>query len=420
MTMSLTGCGTLSGEKTTNQEKQLGTQEIVLPVFENDNTYSMPSSYVHVLTDRQGYQTEREKLVYFLGDELADEFYLIDRDKEEIVYTGKIEKSVSPAFGDFSEFQRNGTYYIETEIVGRSYSFSISDDVFTDLLAETLQLDGIVSLEQNAENICQVSLGLHILLLGLENRGNVIDKDSELVGWIMKVTNWLMTCQQENGSIMEDYEATAAYCGMLTMCSDFFGKYDASMNREYDKAIQSAKKWMEQSEETAEDALFYATAADFHANHTPKSNDYVTGYLLRHKGTLSENFYRFLGAVMYLSAEKGTDRDVCNQIMQELVDQTESICRTSEQYNKEVHSSEISEMMRNMLLISFVDYVTPSNEYAVVMENYIHFLAGRNETGENLLPSGGVWAENEMTKDSSLIWNAVLINCLCGLIGDKA
>lgn len=417
--MLITGCGQTTESREGTAENQTVSQEIKIPILESKITYEIPVSTVHVLTDRMGYQSEREKIAYFSGEELADEFVLIDAQTEEAVYTGKIIKQLPISYGDFSEFQQTGTYYIETERIGRSYPFQISDELYQDLLTDILCLDGIVSMEQTPENIRDLSLGLHTLLLALENRGNVFEKDTELIGWIVKVINWLMTCQQENGSICEDYSATAAYCGALTMCMDSFGRYDAAMGKECRTSMQRAWAWLEKCDEVDEDALFYVSSADFHVTQNGKSKEYVTAYMTRHQGQLVDHMYGLLGSMMYLSAEKNTDRKVCAKVMQEFVDQTEKICQTVKKGSYGVYSFDISENMRNMLLISFVDYVTPSNEYAVVMEDFIHFLAGRNQLGENLLPVDGIWMESEMTKESSLIWNGILINCVGGLIGDK-
>lgn len=426
--IGVTGCGQTIVTSESNTESQTVTQEIKIPILESQITYEMPVSRVNVLVDRNGYQSDRDKQVFFLGKELHDEFLVINADTEEIVYTGRMEKQVYDSqkqifisYGDFSQLQETGNYYIETAVIGRSYPFQIEDNLYQDLLIKNLQLDDLVNMDNDAANIRDLSLGLHTLLLVLENRGNVFEKDTELISWILKVINWLMTCQNESGSICDDYEATAVYCGALTMCMDSFGKYDAVMEKECKKSIQSAWNWMEHcnTNEMNEDALFYVSAADFHVNHNQKSKESVLKYMTRHQGQLTGHLYGILGSIMYISTEKGTDRDTCTKVMQELVDQTEKICQTVKSYPYGVYSPEISENMRNMLLISFVDYVTPSNEYAVVMEDFIHFLAGRNESGENLIPMGGKWAENEMTQDSSLIWSGILINCLGGLLGDK-
>ena len=53
-----------------------------------------------------------------------------------------------------------------------------------------------------------------------------------------------MTFQDKNGSMFEDYEATAAFCGVLAQSADAFGQYDANVSKEYRAASQKAWKWM--------------------------------------------------------------------------------------------------------------------------------------------------------------------------------
>ena len=74
--------------------------------------------------------------------------------------------------------------------------------------------------------------------------------------------------------------------------------------------------------------------------------------------------------------------------------------------------------LHKILLICFVDYITPSNEYASVMENTIHYIEGRNEEGSRYLGEDGTWMEAEKTQNRTPEWNGILLFALSDLLDD--
>ena len=76
------------------------------------------------------------------------------------------------------------------------------------------------------------------------------------------MAEWLLTFQDEKtGSMFDDYEATAAFCGVLAQSADSFGKYDAVVSKQFMEASKKAWKWLEKQSKQAKEcpsAQFYA------------------------------------------------------------------------------------------------------------------------------------------------------------------
>jgi len=108
-----------------------------------DLSYEVPASTPGILINQLGYMPESKKVAVFQGDELPDVFYVIDMESKETVYTGFLEEQgynqeleEYNSYGDFSGLQTPGNYYIEAPVLGRSYSFSIGEDIYRDVFKE--------------------------------------------------------------------------------------------------------------------------------------------------------------------------------------------------------------------------------------------------------------------------------------------
>lgn len=109
--------------------------------------YEVPKSQPSVLVNQVGYYPTSVKTAIFIGQDIPENFSVIDEKTGEEVYTAKIEHKgfgqdigMNVGFGTFTDFAKEGNYYILCDTIGQSYHFSISDMVydslFTDLLKE--------------------------------------------------------------------------------------------------------------------------------------------------------------------------------------------------------------------------------------------------------------------------------------------
>lgn len=118
-----------------------------------------------IILNQVGYLPNDSKRVVFRGDVKDTNFKVVSVSTGETVYTGTIDGGSYNAgaqettyIGDFSSVKEAGTYKIETDSLGESYTFKIGDDVYKDVLRDAvrmfyLQRCGEVLPEQYAGNL---------------------------------------------------------------------------------------------------------------------------------------------------------------------------------------------------------------------------------------------------------------------------
>ncbi len=89
-----------------------------------------PTVSSNIAIDLQGYAPVDLKYAHFTGKDLQDTFYVYRQKDKQVVYQGNIQESgeAGKAWGDFSEVTEPGSYYIQTAVIGRSYTFQIYED----------------------------------------------------------------------------------------------------------------------------------------------------------------------------------------------------------------------------------------------------------------------------------------------------
>lgn len=135
----LTGCAYTTGDGNTNGN----TQEYRTPDtlgLEPEFDYEIPESLPGILVDQAGYGTRSKKIAIFRGERVPDSFEVVKKDSGEVVYTGKTEPrgynsiiGEYNSYGVFDELTEEGSYYIQASFLGRSYSFTIAEDIYNNI-----------------------------------------------------------------------------------------------------------------------------------------------------------------------------------------------------------------------------------------------------------------------------------------------
>lgn len=102
-------------------------------------------SMAQVFINQVGYLNTSPKYVYCSSN--ADSFHIIEVSTDQIKFSGLLSLSIvndvatgfSLSIGDFSSFQREGNYYIRTNLNEISYPFDISNNVFENLYRKSLK-----------------------------------------------------------------------------------------------------------------------------------------------------------------------------------------------------------------------------------------------------------------------------------------
>lgn len=441
VSLAVTGCGSGAQSEAgkTDTNIQSGQDMIQQSIFGREQDFGallvsqgieLPVSTTKVFVNQAGYISDRDKKVLFLGEQIGSTFRVVKQEDKTVVYTGRIEPgrvdAASGSYlseGDFSEVTQRGTYYIETDIVGQSYPFCISEDGYENMFVGMLKNVREVPLAESAQGVCDISFGMHAIMYAMQCNGVLFEeaykhfgedeKDKQLVTQLLYFASWLMAHQDADGSLYGDYEATAAFCGIMVMSREMFGRYEASVSREYQEASDKAWRWLEEQEcdtDVRKSARFYAASQLFKAEYNQEYKKLAEDFLREKNADYSAQRPVFYGVLSYISAGDHTDRDLCTHIMKDLVDENElagNEAKSDEFFGTGRRT--VYNNLYNMLLLSFVNYITPSKEYTEIIENTIQYMGGLNENGVCYIDGNGVWKELSETSDRNLEWNGILL-----------
>ncbi len=100
-----------------------------------------------IMTNQVGYKSDSEKIAVFRNVTSETAFSVVNSATNEVVHTGELygEKENTSAdetdyFGDFSAVTEPGEYYITCGNLDDSYTFNISDTVYSELLVDSVKM----------------------------------------------------------------------------------------------------------------------------------------------------------------------------------------------------------------------------------------------------------------------------------------
>ncbi|MBQ8597332.1 MAG: glycoside hydrolase family 9 protein [Lachnospiraceae bacterium] len=138
----LAGCGQAEETAVAVASEPVITSMETEPVL----SYEVPESTPGILINQLGYITDSTKMVIFKGEELPSYFHVVNAETGKTEFAGVTEDEEYNdetkeynSYGDFSQLQKPGTYYIEAPLLGRSYSFVIEDDLYDGVFQEAFK-----------------------------------------------------------------------------------------------------------------------------------------------------------------------------------------------------------------------------------------------------------------------------------------
>ena len=217
---SVAGCGASSAEK------QVDISDIA-PFVQGGGEapkYEVPVQTPNILVDQNGFRTEDEKVAVFRGKELPEKFYVYEENSKKPVYEGKLVKSgydarilENTAIGYFTDLKTEGRYYLYADVVGESYSFEVSDDVFEGVFTDAckkfyINRCGIALSEEyageNAHSACHTALAhlqdnvqTEIDVTGGWHMNEMADRDAALG---CKIAEDFLLAYEMNGTAFSD------------------------------------------------------------------------------------------------------------------------------------------------------------------------------------------------------------------------
>lgn len=403
----LTGCGSIGTEKTDSADKEAGVE--TAPVLQ----YEVPSVLPGILINQAGYEPSSLKLAIIRGERLPEKYHIVEESTGEVVYTGELEEQGYDntlgeyiSYGDFTGFTEAGTYYIEADIVGRSYTFEIKETLYRELMEGALQSLGERREELTGEDVQDVCIGLSILLLSYELYGPVYDEATDstgvpvLIAEVQKRIEWLLALQDaETGAVLvgEKPQAgqTAWLSAVLAKFSYTYQKYDSIYATACLQAADRAWSFLDQEEGVPGELLFYAAAELYRAAGQYQYQRAVAdlGYTLKPD---AENKALVFGTLTYAATKRKVDVDLCAGLTAEIFEEAERIAQKGRTdaflTGTSPEKDGLSSFLWNMVIVASVDYIITNHEYAMLIEKYQSFLAGANQTARCYLC--GIEGEN--------------------------
>lgn len=429
--VGINGCG-FSGD--TTAEAVQGTGGL---------TYEVPKTKPKVLVDQIGYESESSKVVLFLGENLASTFKVVNADSDETVFTGEIiggeaqeEGGEAVSYGFFTEWKKNGTYYIQTEIIGQSYPFIIGNDIYSGLIQDMCALiygsgrDAGGRSDQAEEG----SLIIQNLLLAYELYPHEFSDDTDMpesgnkipdiLDLVKKEGDSLLTMQDgRSGGVMNreslaaDREATAHFVAAMAQIYQYYQNYDLAYAQSCLAAAEKAWNYLKEESATKDSYLYMASAQMYKAVGKSIYHGVISEYHTQRKELKEEGREVLYGDIAYLSTKFSVDVEICSTLMNGLMNAAEKVAHAAQDSDYFVSGSGNEELFDNILCLSIVDHVITNHEYATVLENHLHYFLGRNAGGISYIegagrihPAGDT-VEQEITEKAS--FTSVLILMLC-------
>lgn len=478
----LSGCGWGSqpGTDSTQEESILSLEK------EPDLSYTVPASVPGVLVNQVGYLTGSTKIVIFRGKELPVDFQVIDAESGQAVFTDTVkDKGYDEAaevyfgYGDFSDLNETGEYYIECSLLGQSYPFLIGDGLYDSILEETIEYfngssgdkkinvsipgdtsdekiiqGGWYTDEEDGQELIPQAEAVNVALISWELYPqaflkNARDKQGvpELFKMLKREIDWMLQLQDEKsggvyGGIVSIGQPGAGYYSMLPISTEASAGFASALARfsyaykEFDKeyaalclkAADLAWRYIEKQKEEKPGTRYFCAAAElYRASGQYKYHTAVKRYLESEPDRQTEEEARWAsyGAVTYISTRHTVDINLCAELMDTLMQQAEQISQTSHvgfylaSGNSSMDNTE--ELLWNMVILSIADYVITNHEYATVIENHQHYFLGRNQQALCLLAGKGSRSAAQPGKAirDNLTWNAYYLCVLSQILKDE-
>jgi endoglucanase len=343
--------------------------------------YVVPQLFPNVLVDVTGYQADGSKWAVVRGRQLPETFQLVDAQTRETVFVGRLEdveysaeQGVYSAYADFHDWNQEGSYYLECEYVGRSYVFTLEDGLYERLFGEACE-----EMEAACRQQTVAADDIEELLIICEWYGEIVpDGDGDGVPDLLEaVADWIEATGDQ--TVASGQEAT--YAAALAKFSYLYQKYDRQYATE---CLKRASVVFEQNlsvlQKDAEcfhalTELYRATGLDTYKNQIA---EYRT-YFENHDIYGEESGYLY-GAMTYMATRQSVDTELCKLFMDALMEQGESV---SGLYREMIHpvtarNNGSTDLLWHASELACANYVMNSYQYNQIMEEFLHYLRGRN------------------------------------------
>ncbi len=355
--------------------------------------YTLPMITPNVLVDREGYAATGEKQAIIKSREPVETFRLVRQENGAVVYEGTIEQTdYNEELGlyigkaDFTDYSQEGRFYLECDRVGQSYVFPLKDDYYQELL--TTLCDTVYD---SCQDRSITESEIMTLLEACEWYPEVFsdDNDNEIPDLLEYIADWL---EKTTNDTEKQEPETMCYVAVMAKFSYLYQKYDVQYATQclqhasavYTKlssaSVRDAGKFMALTE------LYRAAGLFVYRNQILEYKDFFednTSYL-------EETEYLY-GSMTYLSTRQPVDVELCTMFMESIRDRGEELAKRSHSMTDAVTfvNNGTEDLLKKAEELSCANYVLYSYQYTGILEDFLHYLMGRNRDSVSYYPGEG-------------------------------
>lgn len=391
--------------------------------------YTVIEKYPNIMINRMGYEQTSQKLVIFRGEQLSDTFRVIDEKTGESVYTGKIQSvgyhSLTGEYishGTFTPLEGNGNYYIETDFIGRSYSFpiepNINSTIYVDLLKrleEALLLESQLSLEESnieADGKTIANLLLCYELYAKSTQESLTNKISnyemqDLLELVKQKTDWYMTLPYDELLKKEDNKTSSEnkassnkkassdtklsadnlliIAGNLSKFSRLYNAHNSKYALDCIRLAEKIYAAVSADEVKNNSIRYYACIELYQTTGYNKYHTVAKDFMNKPTTITGDEDYRLYGTMSYLSGKRRVDISLCSGLMEDLMEKADTILKNSQNNPYLVCSDTDGILLEEIQYLTIANYVNRNQEYEEVLNNHLHYFLGRNYYGSSFI-----------------------------------
>lgn len=348
--------------------------------------YVVPRLLPNVLVDTVGYAQGDGKTATVRGRNLPEEFRLVEEVSGGTVYSGLIEgvtyheeSGLYSGVADFGEYDTEGTYYLECDIIGRSYCFSIQEKMYTRLFLENYEQ----MMESCQKNTLKLSEAITLLEVYEWYTSVFPDEDRDEIPDVLKeLRGWIGYMEENGGNSGED----ALYAALLAKFSYLYQKYDLEYATECLKRASTVYGQVQNTINKSADSFFALTElyrATGLYTYRKQIEDYKS--FLENNSSYPEESSYLYGAMTYMATRQKVDLELCEIFMGNLMDRAEEISKRYEEMTDPVTAKNngSADLLQCAVELSCANYVMNNYQYTKITEEFLHYLTGQNSDSVN-------------------------------------
>lgn len=236
--------------------------------------------------------------------------------------------------------------------------------------------------------------------VGIPESGNeipdVMDEIRYEVDWLLKMQDTTSGAVYSGVSVIDNsmssyllyaeditMEATVQFAAAMAKFSFLYQNYDREFAtrclQAADRAYRYAGKYLD---DVSPEAYFFAAAELYRASGNRNYRNAINNYLKTAENPDMNDDSVFYGSVTYMSTKQRVDVDQCERLIGILLSDVEEISYASKnsRYLTEGNEQQSNndELLKKMARLVVADHIITNHEYAMVLENHLHYFLGRN------------------------------------------